>query len=162
MSTEIIKKIENFGDRLRTARKAKALGQVELAAKIGVSGGSVGNWEVGPSQPRPEALRKLAAILEVTPAWLIYGDPPPEQKPPGENDPMRKKCRDYFEAFMHKCQTHAQLGWLYYELTERFPLQRFGAAEAEASSAPASSDEQILSALEQAQPAAVPSRRRKR
>jgi len=66
-------KIETFADRLRSARKAKGLGQTELAGKVGVSSGSVGNWEIGPSQPRPETLRKVAAILEVTPAWLLYG-----------------------------------------------------------------------------------------
>lgn len=70
-------KIETFADRLRFARKAKGLGQTELAGKVGVSSGSVGNWEMGPSQPRPETLRKVAAILDVTPAWLLYGNSEP-------------------------------------------------------------------------------------
>ncbi len=75
MSTTIHNKDETLAARLRSARKAKALGQTELADKIGVSGGSVGNWEIGPSQPRPETLGKLAVILEVTPTWLLYGGP---------------------------------------------------------------------------------------
>jgi transcriptional regulator with XRE-family HTH domain len=73
MSTEIHNKSETFADRLRKARRAKGLGQEDLAAKLEVSSGSVGNWEIGPSLPRPKTLGKIAALLEVTPAWLLYG-----------------------------------------------------------------------------------------
>jgi len=179
MSTTIHNKVEKFADRLRNARKAKALGQTELADKLGVSGGSVGNWEIGTSQPRAETLGKLAAILEVTPAWLLYGEgplvkevatlreeivrPSADEAGAAGDDPLRIKCRQYFETFLARCSSRAQLGWLYCELEEHFPMGKFGKpAPARPSSEPVSVDEALLSALADAEPSAAPSRRRKR
>lgn len=118
MSTEIHKQTETFADRLRTARKSKALGQTELAEKIDVSKGSIGNWEIGPSQPRPETLGKLAAILEVSPAWLLYGeenkrfelgDKPIESRRPPESSHLGymelSTLEKYFTELAAKLQT---------------------------------------------------------
>ena len=51
---------------LRTARLRAGLTQHELARLIGVAGGErVSRWELGTSVPRPQTLRRIAAILQV-------------------------------------------------------------------------------------------------
>lgn len=72
-----------FSDRLTGSRHARGLTQAELAEKSGVSLRSVQNWEGGESgTPRPALLRNLAAVLRVTPEYLLgqsitYESPPP-------------------------------------------------------------------------------------
>jgi transcriptional regulator with XRE-family HTH domain len=39
-----------------------------------VSPGSVGNWEMGPYEPHAKTLKKLAGLLEVDVAFLLYGE----------------------------------------------------------------------------------------
>jgi transcriptional regulator with XRE-family HTH domain len=64
---------------LRGARERAELTQHELARLIGVAGGErVSRWERGASAPRPEVLRRIAAILDVAPRDLltpVVGDP---------------------------------------------------------------------------------------
>jgi transcriptional regulator with XRE-family HTH domain len=141
VSNEIQKNLESFPKRLREARKALHLGQKELADKLGVSSGAVGNWEVGPTIPHPETLGKLAEILGVKPGWLLYEDQPTNRVEPQkevgpmyrvigesfgtEDEPTRERCREYFEKFMATCDTRSRLGWLLEELRHNFPLNKF-------------------------------------
>lgn len=53
-------------EALREARVKAGLTQHELARLIGVAGGErVSRWERGASAPRPELLRRIAAVLDV-------------------------------------------------------------------------------------------------
>lgn len=49
--------------------------QPELASAIGVSNGSVGNWESGANLPEEKHLRKIVEILNSTPEELFATSP---------------------------------------------------------------------------------------
>ena len=123
---------DTFQERLRRARKAKNLSQQHLADKLGVAVGSVGNWEVGPSKPRPRTLGKIADILEISSEKLLYGsegalrEPRPNYAGTDDLDlALRDKCRDHFEKFLANCIEAHHVGWFYIELCEQFPLNKF-------------------------------------
>lgn len=50
--------------------------QIELAKKMGMSQEGVRKWFAGESMPRREAMRRLAAILEIEEPWLALGITP--------------------------------------------------------------------------------------
>jgi transcriptional regulator with XRE-family HTH domain len=52
-----------FADQLRAVRSALRCSQVELAARLGVTGQSVSNWECGRSTPWPRQQAELSANL---------------------------------------------------------------------------------------------------
>ena len=57
---------------LRVAREAAGITQHGLARLIGVAGGErVSRWERGASEPRPEALHRIAKVLEVEVQTLL-------------------------------------------------------------------------------------------
>jgi transcriptional regulator with XRE-family HTH domain len=75
MSTAKLKKIEDtFSGRLKMLRKERGWSQEDLATRLDVSPGSVGNWEIGPSEPHPKTLTKLAALFEVDVPYLLRGE----------------------------------------------------------------------------------------
>jgi transcriptional regulator with XRE-family HTH domain len=75
MSTTKLRKVEEtFSERLKMLRKERGWSQEDLAARMDVSAGSVGNWEMGPHEPHPKTLKKLAGLLEVEVAFLTRGE----------------------------------------------------------------------------------------
>ena len=57
---------------LRAARGRAGLTQHELARLIGVAGGErVSRWERGASEPRPEVLHRIAAVLKMNTEDLL-------------------------------------------------------------------------------------------
>lgn len=60
-----------FGERLRDLRQEKNIGQVELAAKIGVSKGIISLWEQGKREPTLSSLVAIADYFNVTIDYLI-------------------------------------------------------------------------------------------
>lgn len=62
-----------LGDRLRKAREFAGLEQGELATRIGVSRGTVSNYELGHGTRPPKriVLRAWAAECHVPYAWLV-------------------------------------------------------------------------------------------
>lgn len=66
--------MQKFSARLKGLRARRALTQSDLAAELGVSLGSVGNWESEQNIPAPGTLRKFADFFEVSPAYLL-GEP---------------------------------------------------------------------------------------
>ena len=66
MSTAKLKKVEDaFSERLKRFRLERGWSQEDLASRLDVSPGSVGNWEIGPHVPHPKTLRKIAALFDV-------------------------------------------------------------------------------------------------
>lgn len=55
----------DLGTRLRDARVRAGLTQGELADKVGANQASVSQWEIGRATPRPRALAKLRAVLDL-------------------------------------------------------------------------------------------------
>lgn len=62
-----------FGLRLRSLRDGSGLSQGQLAERAGVSIDSIQNWEQDRTQPRLEALPKLASALGVSLDILLSG-----------------------------------------------------------------------------------------
>jgi len=64
------------GDRIRELRKSLKISQAELAKKIGVSSGNVGDWERGRAKPGVDALKNLSKFFNKSIDWLITGEEP--------------------------------------------------------------------------------------
>ncbi|MAB53452.1 helix-turn-helix transcriptional regulator [Marinobacter sp.] len=62
---------EDFGDRLRFARNARALNQTELAARAGLQPSAIGHFERGGRKPSFENIAALAKALSVTSDYLL-------------------------------------------------------------------------------------------
>ena len=65
-----------IGARLRQARKARKVTQLELAARTGVAHSTVVRIERGQAKPTIETVAKFAEALGVDPKWLAFGDEP--------------------------------------------------------------------------------------
>lgn len=63
-----------IGERIKCLRKKKGVSQAELAKKIQVSAGNVGDWERGRAKPGADALTSLMDFFEVTADYLLTGD----------------------------------------------------------------------------------------
>ena len=63
-----------FGDRLKSLRKAREMGQMELAEQIGVSVQSVSRWETGNCMPDIFQIVPLAKVLGTTADFLLGMD----------------------------------------------------------------------------------------
>ncbi len=59
--------------RLRQARQLEELTKRAIAERIGVSPAAVGQWESGVTAPRPDHIDRLAAMLDVPPAFFAAG-----------------------------------------------------------------------------------------
>lgn len=66
-----------LGRRIAEARVRRDLTQEALAALLGVSRVTLAYWEGGQFEPDLARIRALAAALNVTPAWLAFGDAAP-------------------------------------------------------------------------------------
>jgi transcriptional regulator with XRE-family HTH domain len=74
MSTTKLRKIEDsFSERLKMLRKERGWSQEDLAIKLDVSAGSVGNWEMGPYEPHPKTLNRIGALFDVDVSYLLHG-----------------------------------------------------------------------------------------
>ena len=60
-----------IGEKLRAARIALNLSQIELAEKVGITERSIYNYEQTETYPKPTTLKKLAEALNVTVAYLM-------------------------------------------------------------------------------------------
>ena len=56
---------------LQKLREMAVLTQVEVADQIGVSATTISHWETGSKRPRASNIRKLAAVLGVTPQDIL-------------------------------------------------------------------------------------------
>lgn len=64
-----------FGDRIRVAREEIGMSQIALARAVGVSPGSIGNYEAG-TRDSSRKTAALAKALKVSPVWLESGTGP--------------------------------------------------------------------------------------
>jgi transcriptional regulator with XRE-family HTH domain len=67
---------ELFPIRLRSIRVRRGWNQDDLARELGISKGSIGNWESGKNMPTPPGLSKLAELLGVSIDFLLGGNSP--------------------------------------------------------------------------------------
>jgi transcriptional regulator with XRE-family HTH domain len=68
--------METFAERLRVARMRRVLTQEQLAAASGVPVVTISRLENSYQNrtPRQGTVQRLAAALDVSPAWLLYGE----------------------------------------------------------------------------------------
>lgn len=69
-----------FGEKVRTARLALNLSQIELGKKAGITDRSIYNYEQMGKYPAATTLKKLAAALNVTASYLMDEDETNPQK----------------------------------------------------------------------------------
>lgn len=62
----------SIGERIRTRREELGLSQAELAKRIGVTQGSIGNYESGVSNPKMELMQKLFDALETDANYIFH------------------------------------------------------------------------------------------
>ncbi len=63
--------IKIFGERLKSLRQEKNIGQNLLAKELQLSNASISYWETGKQIPTAEAVFKLARYFEVTSDYLL-------------------------------------------------------------------------------------------
>lgn len=61
-------------ERIKARRKELKLSQEGLAKRIGLTKGSISQWEQGATTPNGENLYRLAEALRVSATWLIKGE----------------------------------------------------------------------------------------
>ena len=65
--------MDSLGSRLRRKRREKGWTQEQLAIKAGTNQAVIQKIENGKSL-RPRKIDEIAKVLEVNPAWLMFGD----------------------------------------------------------------------------------------
>ena len=63
--------MQNYGERLRKARKQKGLTQTELAEKLGITQKSYQRMETGNHDLKMSTIYQLCKTLEISSDWLI-------------------------------------------------------------------------------------------
>lgn len=75
-------------ERMHIARGKIRISQAELARRLGVSPGAVGNWESGTRSPDAEMLSRIADALGCTVDYLLGREEMPE-KPSATDDDLK-------------------------------------------------------------------------
>lgn len=66
-------KLPDLATRFRWARNRKGLTQMQLAELAGVTRDVIARIETGQTQ-QPRNIKELATMLDVAPAWLMFGN----------------------------------------------------------------------------------------
>jgi transcriptional regulator with XRE-family HTH domain len=74
MSTDERNTAKALGRRIRAAREAAGLKQVELARRCGVISTTAWRWEDGRAEPALPMLRVIASETGADLGWLVRGD----------------------------------------------------------------------------------------
>lgn len=67
--------VNTIGQRIKAAREHLHMSQAELARRVGVSAGTIGNHESG-ARDKPRELNAIASALGIDAAWLEHGGGP--------------------------------------------------------------------------------------
>jgi transcriptional regulator with XRE-family HTH domain len=72
-----------IGDRIRQARVLAGLTQQQLADRAfdGIGRQRIYRWETGDRVPKADAIARIAAALEVSPSWIMYGEGDAPRRP---------------------------------------------------------------------------------
>jgi len=83
--------LRTLGERLRYRRRQMGWTQEQLAARSGTNQAVIQKIENGKSL-RPRKIDQIAAVLEVSPAWLMFGD--------SKAIPLTDEARELAELWM--------------------------------------------------------------
>lgn len=68
----MLKKLVNFGERIKELRKERGITSCEMATRLGISRNTLTNWERGDKEPHAvEILEEMAKIFEVPLRYLL-------------------------------------------------------------------------------------------
>ncbi|WP_161526255.1 helix-turn-helix domain-containing protein [Enterococcus sp. JM9B] len=73
MKNDKEERIKDIARRLKKLRLENGWSKVEVARKIGVTGGAYSNWEYATKQPSIESLEKLSDVFNVSVSFLLNG-----------------------------------------------------------------------------------------
>ena len=91
--------LKDMGRRLKIAREEKRMSQRELIELAGTAKGSVSSYEQGITEPGILSLARIAEVLEVSVAWLMYGKIEVDLG----TDPVKaQQVREYIDFLNHK------------------------------------------------------------
>lgn len=68
--------MDTWRERARDRMKATGMTQEQLAEHLDMTTGGAQKWLAGTRQPSLEEINRIAAILDVAPAWLTHGITP--------------------------------------------------------------------------------------
>lgn len=63
--------MENYGERLKCARKSKGLTQIQIAEQLGITQKSYQRMETGNHDLKMSTICKLCKTLEISADWLL-------------------------------------------------------------------------------------------
>lgn len=87
------------GDRIKEARKALAMSQVELAELVHVSARSMQAYESGEVIPYRKA-QEISVAINRPIAWILYGDD--AISPPGDLAPILERISAQLDQIIEK------------------------------------------------------------
>jgi transcriptional regulator with XRE-family HTH domain len=70
--------MNNFTERITSARKKAGLTQAEAAIKLGISHSTIQRYETGAREPNLGVCIDMAKLYGVNLHWLVTGEMPPE------------------------------------------------------------------------------------
>lgn len=141
-------KLSIFLERLTERMARLSLQQNELAERMGLKAGAVGNWLTGQNAISPKNLRKLAEVLQCDRDWLRGMEgAEPGAKGHGSAGGLKQACHEYLDRLLQRHSGAHELSWFYIELQKRFPLGP-GKAE-ETATGEAAVPQEDLNALEE-------------
>ncbi len=74
--------MDRFNNRLKQALTLRNMSQRALSRACGVSAGNISSYLHGRFEPKADTLEKMARVLDVSPAWLLGYDVPPDRDLP--------------------------------------------------------------------------------
>ena len=83
--------LRTLGERLRYCRRQMGWTQEQLAVQAGTNQAVIQKIENGKSL-RPRKIDEIASVLEVNPAWLMFGD--------DKTTPLSDDAREFAELWM--------------------------------------------------------------
>lgn len=105
--------MDNFGMRLRQARKDNKITQRDLAKMLDVSFSSISEWENGHHRPDLNILENICQILNVQASWLLCEDQNPNSNQNstvlphllGEIEQLPEQAKKELDAFVDWLKT---------------------------------------------------------
>lgn len=86
--------------KIKEARKLAGISQKELAARMGISPGTLSGYETGTHDPKSDGLLQIADICGVTVDFLLGRMPKKENPAPSNDDAGRKVTTEEVEAML--------------------------------------------------------------
>ena len=89
--------MNTFGDRIKQRLAELRMSGSAVAKQTGISRLQMYNWMKGLNSPRRDNLLKLAAVLQVTPEWIMSGNGDPPLLTSSETNGLNR----IFDSYQH-------------------------------------------------------------